>query len=287
MNSSEWQRICDEADIGHFIRAEALNNPQHDPCWKVTTQHHCFFVKTALKHQSAMFLAEQHNLDALRATATVRVPKVMATGHTHKTAWLVLEWLSLSQQGDWAALGVQLAQLHQHTQTTFGWVEDNTLEQMPQYNRQLNDWVSFFRSQRLVPQLRFATERGLPHRLLNQIQDCMLQLDVYFVDYLPTPSLVHGNLSMQSVGFLADGQPVLFDPACYFGDTETDMASAHDFPAPFHEHYRQYHPVHPQHNTHHALYQLYHHLVHFNRYGGQYVPSIEQALACINTVVHA
>jgi fructosamine-3-kinase len=110
----------------------------------------------------------------------------------------------------------------------------------------------------------------------------MLQLDVYFVDYLPTPSLVHGNLSMKSVGFLADGQPVLFDPACYFGDTETDMATSTSFPNAFHTSYRMIRPFNNKHAIHHVIYQLYHHLIQFNRHGGQFLPHIEKALRSIN-----
>jgi len=278
MNSSEWQHICNEADIGDFIRAEPLND-QH---WKITTQHACFFVKTTLKHQGANLASEQHSLNALRTTS-VHVPNIIARGETHKKAWLILDWLTLFQDGDWATLGTQLAQLHQQTQTSFGWFEDNAIEQIVQYNRQLDDWVSFFRSQRLVPQLRLAAERGLPHQLYRQIQDIMQQLDTYFTHDIPTPNLVHGNLNMHTVSFLADGQPVVFDPACYFGDAETDMATCTTFPDAFHSSYRMIRPIHDQQKSRHALYQLYHQLIHFNRDGGRHVPFIEHT---IRTIIH-
>lgn len=38
------------------------------------------------------------------------------------------------------------------------------------------------------------------------------------------PSLVHGDLWTGNVGATDDGEPVIFDPATYYGDREVDIA---------------------------------------------------------------
>ena len=42
--------------------------------------------------------------------------------------------------------------------------------------------------------------------------------------HAPTPSLLHGDLWSGNASFTNDGTPVIYDPACYFGDRECDLA---------------------------------------------------------------
>ena len=42
--------------------------------------------------------------------------------------------------------------------------------------------------------------------------------------YVPAASLLHGDLWGGNWGATADGEPVIFDPAVYFGDREADIA---------------------------------------------------------------
>lgn len=62
-----------------------------------------------------------------------------------------------------------------------------------------------------------------------------------FVDYQPRASLLHGDLWSGNVGQLADNAPAIFDPACYWGDRETDIAMSEllgGFPTSFHTAYQ-------------------------------------------------
>jgi len=65
----------------------------------------------------------------------------------------------------------------------------------------------------------------------------------------------------------------VFDPACYRGDRETDLALTHLFggyPAEFYAGYAAEWPPDPGHAQRRGLYNLYHVLNHFNIFGGGY-----------------
>ena len=45
-----------------------------------------------------------------------------------------------------------------------------------------------------------------------------------FTGYQPVASLLHGDLWGGNLAYLPDGSPVIYDPAVYYGDRETDLA---------------------------------------------------------------
>jgi protein-ribulosamine 3-kinase len=95
-----------------------------------------------------------------------------------------------------------------------------------------------------------------------------------FLDYRPLPSLLHGDLWSGNAGALADGTPVVFDPACYRGDRETDIAMAElfgGFPTSFFAAYRETWPLDRDHERRKPLYKLYHILNHYNLFGEAYL----------------
>ena len=91
-------------------------------------------------------------------------------------------------------LGEQLAQLHQIEQPFFGWHYDNTIGSTPQYNSREDNWLPFFRQQRLQQQLTFATKNGYGHQLQDKGDKLSENLHMFFEGYHPSPSLLHGDL---------------------------------------------------------------------------------------------
>ena len=70
--------------------------------------------------------------------------------------------------------------------------------------------------------------------------------------------------------FFADGTPVIFDPATYFGDREVDVAMTElcgGYTAKFYAAYRQAYPLDAGYKRRKTLYNLYHILNHCNRVG--------------------
>lgn len=239
-----------------------------------------FFVKLNSAEKAEMFAAEADGLLELARTGAIRVPHPIAHGTTDGQAWLVLEYLALGGHGSGAELGQRLAALHRVSRETFGWHRDNTIGATPQPNSPASDWVDFYREQRLGHQLHLAQCHGAGKRLLQDGERLMARLEAFFPGYSPAPSLLHGDLWGGNFAY-AGGEPVLFDPAVYFGDREADLAMTElfgGFPSDFYSAYGESWPLDRGYAVRRTLYNLYHVLNHFNLFGGGYGHQAEQML---------
>ncbi len=259
----------------------------------MTAQQGRCFRKSGDASRLAMFEAEVDGLAALRATQTVRVPAVHATGvAADGTAFIELEFLELAglSAPAGARLGEQLAELHWRTAhepgACFGWPRDNFIGITPQSNRSHASWSAFFAQERLLSQLRLAKANGMSTALLSQGERLVENVGAFFLSYRPLPSLLHGDLWAGNAGELPDGTPVVFDPAVYRGDRETDLAMAElfgGFPEAFYAAYRRAWPLDEGFETRKTLYNLYHILNHYNMFGAAYLSQarrmIERLLA--------
>jgi fructosamine-3-kinase len=280
--------------------------------WTVEGGGRRYFVKTNGRAAAAMFAAEADGLDALAAAGAIRVPGKVGAGRTVSApesiptfgegssersegeaqqpepkvgagetvdrAFLVLEHLelrSLDRAGG-AALGTALAALHRPADpdVPYGWPRDNYIGATPQANQSHRTWAGFLADERLRPQLRRAAARGMERSLCAQGEKLAERLAAFFVDYRPQPSLLHGDLWSGNAAQLADGTPVVFDPAVYRGDREADLAMAElfgGFPESFYAAYRLAWPLDAGYETRKTLYNLYHILNHYNMFGGGYL----------------
>jgi len=240
-----------------------------------------FFVKLNRKGLLDMFAAEAEGLDEIVASRTVRVPAPVCWGTAGDSAYLVLEYLPFGggQSGGGARLGELLAAMHHTTRDRFGWHRDNTIGATPQINDWTADWVDFWREHRLGYQLDLAARKGSGRELSRLGERLMASLDAFFTDYRPEPSLLHGDLWSGNYSYLENGEPVIFDPAVYYGDREADLAMTElfgGFGADFYAAYDDAWPRDPGYRTRKTLYNLYHIINHYNLFGGGY---LGQALA--------
>lgn len=242
-----------------------------------------YFVKHNRPSRLEMFAAEAEGLKTLAATQTVRVPAPICWGTGPDLAFLVLEHLDLSsrQPRAQALLGQQLAEMHQTTYTQFGWHRPNTIGTTRQTNDYSGIWTDFFRDRRLGFQLELAG-RGGNRTLETSGEKLLSRLNSFFEDYTPPPSLLHGDLWAGNAGETTLGEPVVFDPAVYFGDRETDLAMTElfgGFSETFYRSYDETWPLDPGYATRKTLYNLYHVLNHLNLFGNSYFRQAEQMIA--------
>lgn len=243
--------------------------------WHINDGRRQYFVKSGGLAAAPMFSAEARGLEVLAAAAVVRTPTFIAQDQTATQAFLVLEYLDLTtlDRHGGAELGAALAELHRVTGDLFGWAEDNFIGATPQHNSPHASWPHFFGERRLRPQLRLASRNGMDTALVAQGYAIIERIGGLFIEYRPAPSLLHGDLWSGNAAQTGDGAPVIFDPACYHGDREADIAMAElfgGFPASFYAAYRSAWPLDAGYEERKPLYNLYHVLNHFNLFGGAY-----------------
>lgn len=252
--------------------------------WRVGDGERNFFVKThSATIARTMFEAEAAGLAELAATGTVRVPLPAGHGVVAGSAFLVLEHLPLGGGGTRAleTLGRRLADLHRIPQPFFGWRRDNAIGSTRQPNDRDDDWIAFWRKRRLGFQLELAARNGYEGEPRRRGEQLLARFEGLFAGYRPMPALLHGDLWSGNAGCTVDGEPVVFDPACYYGDREADLAMTElfgGFPERFYAAYREALPLdvgYPQRRT---LYNLYHVLNHLNLFGGGYRAQAEHMI---------
>lgn len=241
-----------------------------------------YFVKVNDVTRLDMFEAEAEGLREILGTGAIRAPYPVCTGKVSGSSFLVLEHLNLRNgRVDEIRLGRELAAMHHHQQSRFGWFRNNTIGSTPQQNDPTENWLAFWRKHRLGYQLHLATQRGYGGKLNRRGERLMEALESFFSGYQPTASLLHGDLWSGNYGGLSDGTPVIFDPAVYYGDRETDLAMTElfgGFSADFYAAYQESYPLDSGYKTRKTLYNLYHILNHLNLFGGGYLGQSERML---------
>lgn len=243
-----------------------------------------YFVKLNGSDRAAMFEAELAGLEELAGCGSVAVPAPVCTGVAGGAAFLVLEYLDMRPAFAHTAsvLGACLARMHAIVQPYFGWKMDNTVGTTPQPNPRTCDWPSFFRRHRLEYQLLHANRNARGGEALQKkgMRLCE-RMGGLFVGYFPAPSLLHGDLWSGNYAAVASGEPVIFDPAVYYGDRETDLAMTElfgGFPGCFYDAYAEIFPPDPGYRVRRTLYNLYHVLNHLNLFGSGYAPQAERMI---------
>ncbi len=251
-------------------------------CYRIEDKSgNSYFVKLNDAALLTMFEAEAEGLKEILDSKAIRVPKPLCCGNAGSQSFIVMEFISMSGsgQGDTPQkMGEQLAAMHRYSQAMFGWHRDNTIGSTPQNNRQTPDWIDFLRTRRLGFQLELAKSNGFGGSLHEKGRRLLECLERFFVEYQPQPSLLHGDLWGGNQAADQNGNPILFDPAVYYGDREADLAMTElfgGFSGKFYEAYQRQWPLDPGYGVRKNLYNLYHILNHANLFGSSYARQAE------------
>ncbi|GAX74613.1 hypothetical protein CEUSTIGMA_g2061.t1 [Chlamydomonas eustigma] len=279
-------------DAGSVISTQSHG----DSSWSSTMLYNTssgmsFFVKSSGSVDMTMFKGEALGLLALADADAVRVPKVYHYGDLKESrgTFIVMEALKLGGQLNPKQLGHALARMHSAApkdshaaQGKFGFPVDNTIGGIPQPNAWMDDWVDFFRDQRLGHQLRLTGDITL-----QRYGDRLLpHLDHFFEGAQPIrPCILHGDLWSGNMAACIDtGEAVTYDPACYYGHHEAEwgMSWCAGFNETFWQSYREVIPNSDGWEDRRKLYTLYHILNHYNLFGRGY---FDQAEGLLKTLV--
>ena len=250
--------------------------------YKIIAGPNSFFVKWHSDRNSDMLAREVESLKLLDLQSPLIVPKALGVGAIDNKSYLLLEWIDQEtpSKGFWNKFGKKLAAQHKIQQEHFGLAWDNYIGSLVQSNSPSTDWADFFIQQRLTPQLKLATDR----RLIDQ--SLMKDFEVLFskLDQMvphEAPSLLHGDLWSGNFLCQEPNNPVLIDPAVYFGHRETELAFTTlfgGFDPLFYQSYQEEYPLEPRFEERIDMHNLYPLLVHVNLFSVSYLSGIKQTL---------
>ena len=233
-----------------------------------------FFLKVNQHAPPDMFAREAEGLAALNVPDGPRVPLPFIFGER----FLLLEGLQSAESSSdyWTRFGHNLAALHNHTSTRFGFGHDNYIGSTPQRNPWTDDGYAFFAQHRLLFQARLALTQGL---LDSQDARKMEHLADRLPDLIPDQpaSLIHGDLWGGNAMADESGSPVIIDPAAHFGWAEAELAMTAlfgAFPDKFYAAYQEVQPLAQGYRARFPLYNLYHLLNHLNLFGRGYLSQV-------------
>jgi fructosamine-3-kinase len=248
-----------------------------------------YFLKYHPHASMDMFAAEAQALKDISELGCIRVPAPIVFGKDGNTSWLLLEHLELTSTGPAAQLGEQLAALHSVDFNHYGWTRDNYIGTTPQCNTVTASWSQFWRECRLQPQFAMAYAGGFGRRLSDNAEKLLESMDQLMDGHQPCASLLHGDLWAGNKAFTRRGQAVIFDPASYHGDRETDIAMTElfgGFETDFYSAYRAHSPLPDGYQLRRDLYNLYHMLNHLNLFGEAYLSRCENMIGGLLAQIH-
>jgi len=265
------------------IELKSIGGGSINETYKVITSETQFFCKinsaTKFPH---LFKQEKLGLEIIRKQNIIQTPEVMNCFEEGDKQFLILNWIDSGERTEkfWKIFGEQLAALHKISNDSFGLHEDNYMGSVPQQNARETDWIYFFDHYRLQPLIKQCRDKHLLSPThLQQFENVINKLPRIFND--EPPSLLHGDL--WSANFICDltSNPVLIDPAVYFGHRSMELAMTTlfgGFRQPFYEAYHYHFPFPDNYEEQWKVCNLYPLLIHLLLFGTSYLHQIESTL---------
>jgi len=235
-----------------------------------------FFIKSYGKNKKIL-QNEVNGLNELRKGKEIKIPQVIAVTDEH----LVLEFIETGKRkNNFSELfGVKLARLHKIKSDKFGFYENNFIGYTPQINLpENNNWLEFYWENRLLYQFKLAENNGYADAVLRKL---FLKLEKQLTEIIggteEMPALLHGDLWSGNYMVDVKGNPVLIDPAVYYGHREAELGMTKlfgGFDPVFYEAYNNEYPLLPEWEYRIDFYMLYHVLNHLNLFGYTYYSQV-------------
>lgn len=246
---------------------------------KVITSKGNYFVKVNRASDLNMFETEYSGLELLARAGEINVPEPISSGVIDGQAYLLLNFINSAsrKRSFWHDFGAAMASLHKnHQNDQYGLSYSNYIGRLDQFNEFSDDWISFFIGQRLEVQFRLAFDNGYIDR--PYLEKCK-RFYQKLPDLLPVdpPSLLHGDLWSGNYMTGEEGQPVIIDPAVYYGHREIELSFTKMFGGFDRQFYRSYieaYPLESGFENRVDIYNIYPHLVHVNLFGPSYLGGV-------------
>jgi len=237
-----------------------------------------YFLKVNSHAQQDMFEKEFNGLQTLQKANAIHIPQPILYDAFDSSIFLIMECIEKGKPAVnfWQQFAAGLAGVHGQTQAQFGFKETNYIGSLLQPNMLTDTWHEFFATQRIMPLINQAYNQN---KCTKEDVSKAEKLCSRFLELFPEelPALLHGDLWSGNFMVNDKGEPVIYDPAVYYGCREMDIAMTllfGGFNKSFYNYYNEIFPLQKGWEQRVALCQLYFLLVHLILFGGHYYYSV-------------
>ncbi len=265
----------------HLTSFRPVSGGDINESYRIEADGQSYFIKIQPNQPAKYF---QHEINGLKAIGkAVNTPTPVYNGDIEGNAYLVLNWLD-ETSGSQTDLGKAVATMHQQYSPNgkFGFADNHRTKALVKNNNWNTDWRDFYINQRLLPEVKAASERGRWNKWRQEhFTQMVKQFNTYYQNHTVKPSLLHGDLWAGNFMF-ANHKPYLIDPDAVYGDREFDLAMTTvfgGFNQEFYQSYARQYPFTPGINDRLSWYRFYYLCMHLILFGESYGGAVDQILS--------
>ena len=286
LSNNELSEICHRLGTSKIINIQKIFGGCINHSWKLTLTDSTIFLKKNNRDQKLLKF-EQYCLNDLRQytnSQNIIIPKVINYFEYENNEFLLLDWMDLNNSNQ-KKLGAGIAEMHLNSNkknpNKFGYPTPGFIGTTQQLHGWDSNWINCFINLRIEPQLSLLKNCSLSTNLIDRIKS---QIKVHLSDHDPMNCLIHGDLwsGNISTGHLDKG--IIFDPSCWWADSEIDIAMTRLFGGFTDDFYNEYFKIIKENkgsDKRTTIYNFYHILNHANMFGGSYINQVNNYINMI------
>ena len=286
LSISELSEICDHLGKSKIINIQKISGGCINHSWRIEFTDSKFFLKKNERNQKLLKF-EQYCLNDLRKyinSQNIIIPKVIHYFEYENNEFLLLDWMNLNNFNQ-KKLGAGIAEIHLNSNkkkpNKFGYPVPGFIGTTRQLDGWEVNWVDCFIRLRIEPQLSLLNNGSFSIDLINRI---ISKIKDHLSDHDPMNCLIHGDLWSGNVSTSTHEKGILFDPSCWWADSEIDIAMTRLFGGFTNDFYNEYNKNIKEKkgsNKRTTIYNFYHILNHANMFGGNYINQVNNYINLI------
>jgi len=275
LSNKELSEICNRLGKSKIINIQKIFGGCINHSWRIDFKDSKFFIKKNDRDQKLLKF-EKYCLNDLRKYINYQniiIPKVINYFEYERDEFLLMEWMDLKNSNQ-KKLGAGIAEIHLNSNkqnpNKFGYSEPGFIGTTKQIEGWESNWIDCFLKLRIEPQLLLLKDYSCSINLINRIKS---KIKVHLSDHEPMNCLIHGDLWSGNISSNHFEKGIIFDPSCWWADSEMDIAMTRLFGGFTDDFYNEYFKIIKEKNgssKRTIIYNFYHILNHANMFGGNY-----------------
>jgi len=286
LTNNELSEICNRLGKSRIINIQKIFGGCINDSWRIDFKDSRFFLKKNERDQKILKF-EQYCLNDLRQytnSENIIIPKVINYFEYKHNEFLLLEWLDINNLNQ-KKLGAGIAELHiksnKKNPKKYGYPVKGFIGTTEQLDGWESDWADCFIKLRIEPQLLLLKHSSCSIDLINRIKS---KIKLHLSNHDPMNCLIHGDLWSGNISSGPLEKGVIFDPSCWWADSEIDIAMTRLFGGFTDDFYNEYFQIIKEKSgsrNRTLIYNFYHILNHANMFGGSYLNEVNNYINMI------